>query len=166
MILSFTLTICCQKSAASSSTAKRASRSRSRTPEEKRKKRLRDRDWDAANPPLLLIRCTNVVYATGGPAMLYANSVFPHGQWGASGAGYRAGVIGKNVTEWQFGLASLRPRWNVSGTYMQVVPRFISTEPDGSDPREFLLDAIPDRGRLASLIFLKGYQWPFDIRLE
>lgn len=124
----------------------------------------RDRDWDAANPPLLLIRCTNVVYATGGPAMLYANSVFPHGQWGASGAGYRAGVVGKNVTEWQFGLASLRPRWNVSGTYMQVVPRFISTEPDGSDPREFLLDAIPDRGRLASLIFLKGYQWPFDIR--
>ena len=124
----------------------------------------RDRDWDPADPPFLLVRCTNVVYATGGPAMLYANSVFPHGQWGASGAGYRAGAVGKNVTEWQFGLASVRPRWNVSGSYMQVVPRFISTEPDGSDPREFLLDAIGDRGRLASLVFLKGYQWPFDIR--
>lgn len=124
----------------------------------------RDRDWDDVNPPLLLVRCTNVVYATGGPAMLYANSVFPHGQWGASGAGYRAGAVGKNVTEWQFGLASRRPRWNVSGSYMQVVPRFISTEADGSDPKEFLLDAIGDPGRLASLVFLKGYQWPFDIR--
>lgn len=124
----------------------------------------RDRDWESVNPPLLLVRCTNVVYATGGPAMLYANSVFPHGQWGASGAGYRAGAVGKNVTEWQFGLASLRPRWNVSGSYMQVVPRFISTEADGSDPKEFLLDAIGDPGRLASLVFLKGYQWPFDIR--
>lgn len=123
-----------------------------------------DQPWDDDEPPLLAIRCRNVVYATGGPAALYSNRVFPHGQWGASGAAYRAGVHGKNVTEWQFGLASLHPRWNVSGTYMQVVPRFISTDEDGNDEREFLLDAIPDRTELQSLIFLKGYQWPFDIR--
>ena len=29
---------------------------------------------------------------------------------------------------------------------------------------EFLTEAIPDYGRLLSLVFLKGYQWPFDIR--
>lgn len=114
--------------------------------------------------PWLLFRCSNIVYATGGPAGLYAVRVFPNGQWGASGAAYRAGVHGKNLTEWQFGLASLHPRWNVSGTYMQAIPRFISTATDGSDEREFLTEVITDYGRLLSLTFLKGYQWPFDIR--
>ncbi|MBT0993980.1 FAD-binding protein [Cellulomonas sp. DKR-3] len=119
---------------------------------------------DGAESPFLLFRCTNLVYATGGPAGMYATRVFPNGQWGASGAAYRAGVHGKNLTEWQFGLASTHPRWNVSGTYMQVVPRFVSTDADGGDEREFLLEAVPDHGRLMSLVFLKGYQWPFDIR--
>ncbi len=114
--------------------------------------------------PYLLFRCTNIVYATGGPAGIYATRVFPNGQWGASGAAYRAGVHGKNLTEWQFGLASTKPRWNVSGTYMQVIPRFVSTDADGGDEREFLTETIDDYGRLMSLVFLKGYQWPFDIR--
>jgi succinate dehydrogenase / fumarate reductase flavoprotein subunit len=118
----------------------------------------------AGESPFLLFRCTNIVYATGGPAGLYATRVFPNGQWGASGAAYRAGVHGKNVTEWQFGLASTKPRWNVSGTYMQVLPRFVSTDADGNDEREFLTESIPDYGRQLSLIFLKGYQWPFDVR--
>jgi succinate dehydrogenase/fumarate reductase flavoprotein subunit len=117
-----------------------------------------------AQSQFLLFRCTNLVYATGGPAGMYATRVFPNGQWGASGAAYRAGVRGKNLTEWQFGLASLKPRWNVSGTYMQVLPRFVSTDADGGDEREFLAEAIPDYGRHLSMIFLKGYQWPFDIR--
>jgi succinate dehydrogenase / fumarate reductase, flavoprotein subunit len=121
-------------------------------------------DGGPTESPFLLFRCTNIVYATGGPAGLYATRVFPNGQWGASGAAYRAGVHGKNVTEWQFGLASTKPRWNVSGTYMQVLPRFVSTDADGNDEREFLSEGIPDYGRQLSMIFLKGYQWPFDVR--
>jgi succinate dehydrogenase / fumarate reductase, flavoprotein subunit len=119
---------------------------------------------DGERSPFLLFRCTNVVYATGGPAGMYATRVFPNGQWGASGAAYRAGVHGKNLTEWQFGLASTHPRWNVSGTYMQVIPRFVSTDQNGDDEREFLTESITDYGRLLSLVFLKGYQWPFDVR--
>lgn len=112
----------------------------------------------------LLLRCTNLVYATGGPAGMYADSVYPNGQWGANGAALRAGVKGKNLTEWQFGLASIRPRWNVSGTYMQALPRFVSTDADGGDEREFLTEFLPDYGDQLSRIFLKGYQWPFDVR--
>jgi len=112
----------------------------------------------------LLIASSNVVYATGGPAGIYADSVYPHGQWGATGAALRAGAPGKNLTEWQFGLASLAPRWNVSGSYMQVVPRFFSTDAEGGDEREFLTEALPDYGIQSSLVFLKGYQWPFDAR--
>lgn len=122
-----------------------------------------DQHEDAGNR-FLLLRCQNLVYATGGPAGMYADSVYPRGQWGASGAPLRAGVVGKNLTEWQFGLASIHPRWNVSGTYMQALPKFVSTDSEGGDPREFLLDYLPDYGDLLSRTFLKGYQWPFDVR--
>jgi hypothetical protein len=47
---------------------------------------------------------------------------------------------------------------------MQVLPRFISTAQDGSDEREFLRDYFKDDGKLNSMVFLKGYQWPFDVR--
>jgi succinate dehydrogenase/fumarate reductase flavoprotein subunit len=128
------------------------------------RRRVTQEQVAAGESRFVLVRATSVVLASGGPAGMYARSVFPHGQWGASGAAYRAGAWGHNLTEWQFGLASIAPRWNVSGTYMQVLPTFISTNADGSDPREFLTEAIPDYGRQLSLIFLKGYQWPFDIR--
>ena len=119
--------------------------------------------WKIDEARFQLFQCDYLVYATGGPAGIYADSVYPHGQWGAQGAALRAGARGKNLTEWQFGMASVKPRWNVSGSYMQVIPRFISTEPDGTDEREFLSEVI-GADDLASLVFLKGYQWPFDVR--
>lgn len=118
----------------------------------------------SAEDRYLLVRCKNVVYATGGPAGIYADSVYPASQFGATGLALEAGVKGKNLTEWQYGLASTRPRWNVSGTYMQVLPRVYSAEPDGSDPREFLMDFFSTPGEMLSKLFLKGYQWPFDVR--
>ncbi len=107
--------------------------------------------------------CCNVVWATGGPAGMYEDSVYPAGHAGMTGVPLEAGALGKNLTEWQYGLASLRPRWNVSGSYMQVLPRLISTDPDGGDPREFLSSFFADRGEMLSKVFLKGYQWPFDV---
>lgn len=112
----------------------------------------------------LLIHCKNVIYATGGPAGMYADSVYPGSQFGATGLALEAGVRGKNLTEWQYGLASTCPRWNVSGTYMQVLPKVISTAADGSDPREFLMDFFSTPAQMLSKLFLKGYQWPFDVR--
>lgn len=123
--------------------------------------------FDARQPDgeqFLLIHCKNVIYATGGPAGMYADSVYPLGHYGATGLALEAGAIGKNLTEWQYGLASVRPRWNVSGTYMQVLPRVYSTAPDGSDAREFLLTFFDRPADMLSMLFLKGYQWPFDVR--
>ena len=112
----------------------------------------------------VLIRCKNVIWATGGPAGMYADSVYPFSQYGATGLALEAGAKGKNLTEWQYGLASVAPRWNVSGTYMQVLPRVFSTAADGSDEREFLMDFFTDAHDMLSKLFLKGYQWPFDVR--
>jgi succinate dehydrogenase/fumarate reductase flavoprotein subunit len=106
----------------------------------------------------------SIVWAVGGPAEIYARTVYPESQCGASGAAFEAGALGRNLTEWQFGLASLRPRWNVSGTFMQVLPRFVSSDESGGGEREFLQDYLKDPGDLLSRVFLKGYQWPFDVR--
>ena len=105
--------------------------------------------------------CNNLIVATGGPAGIYADSVFPLSQTGSSGLLIEAGVKMCNLSEWQYGLASTKFRWNLSGTYQQVLPRYISTLPDGSDEREFLVDYFPQDGG-TNAVFRKGYEWPFD----
>ncbi len=117
---------------------------------------------DAADHGLVLFNCRNVVMAGGGPGELYEISVYPRGQMGPFAPLLEAGAVAHNLTESQFGLASLRPRWNLSGTYQQVIPRYFSTDADGGDEREFLNPFFDSMGRLATDIFLKGYQWPFD----
>jgi succinate dehydrogenase/fumarate reductase flavoprotein subunit len=111
---------------------------------------------------LVLFLCRNVVVATGGPGDMYEVTVYPRGQMGSHGALFEAGAVGANLTESQFGLASIEPRWNLSGTYQQVVPRYFSAAPGGGDERDFLNDYFPDMRTMASNVFLKGYQWPFD----
>ena len=111
-----------------------------------------------------LFNCTNVIYCTGGPACMYWNSVFPKSQFGGTGVALAAGVAGVNLGEWQYGLASTKFRWNVSGTYQQVLPRYVSTDQNMQDQREFLQDYFESLGQMCDAVFLKGYQWPFDSR--
>ena len=111
---------------------------------------------------LTVFLCENLVLAAGGPGALFEASVYPLGQVGAHGLAFRAGLRAHNMIEWQFGLASTSFRWNVSGTYMQALPRIFSTDENGADEREFLTDHFPTTAELATNIFLKGYQWPFD----
>ncbi|KPL07494.1 oxidoreductase, partial [bacterium SM23_57] len=99
-----------------------------------------------------------------GPAGMYKTSVYPESQTGSHGLAFQIGAIGHNLTESQYGIASIKFRWNLSGTYQQVIPRYISTDQNGGDEHEFLNDYFPDMGKLATAIFLKGYQWPFDPR--
>lgn len=123
-----------------------------------------DLNRQESEQPFVLFQCQNIVYATGGPAGIYADSVYPEGHFGMSGIAYEAGVVGKNLTEWQYGMASVKPRWNVSGTYMQVLPMFFSTDQEGEGKKEFLYDFFDDETKMLNMIFLKGYQWPFDVR--
>lgn len=116
------------------------------------------------NMGFTLFNCTNIIYATGGPAGMYFSSVYPESQTGASGIAFEAGARGINLTESQYGLASIKFRWNLSGTYQQVIPRYVSTDQDGGDEREFLEAYFETPGQMLDSIFLKGYQWPFDPR--
>jgi len=93
---------------------------------------------------------------------MYETSVYPISQNGSTGMAFKAGAAGQNLTESQFGIASVKFRWNLSGSYQQVIPRYFSTDREKKDEREFLNDFFPDYKSLLKAIFLKGYQWPFD----
>lgn len=105
--------------------------------------------------------CPNIILATGGPSNIYYNSVYPTCHCGSTSLAIKAGAKLQNFTEWQYGLASINPRWNVSGTYMQVLPRFVSIDKKGNE-YDFIGDYFEDKYKALSNIFLKGYQWPFD----
>lgn len=104
----------------------------------------------------------NIVLAVGGPSAIYEATVYPESQTCALGLAFEAGAEGANLTESQYGLASVAPRWNVSGSYQQVIPRYISTGENGGDVREFLSDYIDSPRAVLESIFKKGYEWPFS----
>ena len=110
---------------------------------------------------LVFFSCKNVIMATGGPAIIYKDSVFPVSHTGASSLMLEAGVRFANAAEWQYGLASTKFRWNLSGTYQQVLPRYYSVDENGNE-HEFLNDYYEDPLEAVNNCFLKGYQWPFD----
>ena len=108
-----------------------------------------------------VIGCQNVILCTGGPAGIYKNTVYPESQRGATGLATEAGAGLSNMEEWQYGIASTKFRWNLSGTDQQVLPRYVSVDSEGNE-REFLFEKLGEES--LGLIFLKGYQWPFDTR--
>ena len=113
------------------------------------------RDWLRLKAPALIL-------CTGGPAHLYADRVFPDSQHGMSGAAFEAGARGANLHCWQYGIASVGFKWNLSGSYQQAIPRYVSVDEAGCQ-REFLREHLSDR-EILNLTFLKGYEWPYDPR--
>lgn len=103
----------------------------------------------------------NVICATGAPACIYENSVYPESQHGMTGVLLEAGVRLCNFSQWQYGMASVDFRWNVSGSFMQVIPRFVSIDNSGNE-FDFLNDYFETAEEMCNNIFLKGYQWPFS----
>ncbi|MBD3256605.1 MAG: FAD-binding protein, partial [Candidatus Lokiarchaeota archaeon] len=113
------------------------------------------------NDCIVIFYAQNIIMATGGPAFIYKNSVYPPSQKGSTGLAIEAGCVLQNLTESQFGLASLKFRWNLSGSYQQVIPRYYSVDKNGKEI-EFLRNYFPTFKDLSKATFLKGYQWPFN----
>ena len=111
----------------------------------------------------IAVSTPHVVIATGGPAAVYKDNVYPTSHTGNSSLALEAGATFGNLSEWQYGLASTDFRWNVSGKYQQVLPKYISIDKDGVE-REFLLDYFKTPEEALKNVFLKGYEWPFDVR--
>lgn len=115
-----------------------------------------------AHSGLTVFAAENIVLATGGPAGIWADRVYPVSQHGSTGLALSIGAKAQNLTEIQFGIAAVKFRWNLSGSYQQVIPRYFSTDSAGGDEREFLSGHFPDMRTLMQAVFLKGRQWVFD----
>ncbi|MGZ0655596.1 FAD-binding protein [Coraliomargarita sp. W4R53] len=111
---------------------------------------------------LIFIQCEDLIIATGGPGELYRDSVYPHHCHGGLGLALEAGVELCNVTESQFGIGTPRTTfpWNLSGTYVQVMPRVYSVDAEGNEIH-FLKRFYRTTREMVSNTFRKGYQWPF-----
>lgn len=118
--------------------------------------------WNKNAGELQLISCGNIIWTTGGPAGVYGDSAYPTCHTGSSGVLFESGIFAQNMTEWQYGLASVSPRWNVSGTYMQVLPRFVSVDEMGVE--HYFAEEFFSQEDCLNRTFLKGYEWPFDSR--
>lgn len=117
----------------------------------------------AHNPwGLAIVTAPNVILATGGPGELYRDSVYPQKCFGSLGLALEEGLTLTNLTESQFGIGTPRSTfpWNLSGTYVQVIPYIYSVDSEGKE-YNFLADYYRSTQELASNIFRKGYQWPF-----
>ena len=110
----------------------------------------------------IIIRCNSVVLANGGPGELYRDSVYPPHCYGGLGLAIEAGLELTNLSESQFGIGTRRTEfpWNLSGTYVQVMPYVFSRDAEGRE-HNFLAEWYRTTRELASNVFRKGYQWPF-----
>ena len=111
---------------------------------------------------LSVVLADKVVLATGGPGEMYRDSVYPKHCFGSLGMAIEAGIDVTNLTESQFGIGTRRQEfpWNLSGTYVQVIPYIFSRDDQGNE-YNFLGDYFRTTQELASNVFRKGYQWPF-----
>lgn len=110
---------------------------------------------------LCIFKADNIIWACGGPSAIYSATVYPESQTCAHGVLFEAGASAVNVTESQYGAASVKFRWNLSGTYQQVIPRYYSVDEDGNEI-EFPDNMFESPTQMFTAIFRKGYQWPFD----
>jgi succinate dehydrogenase/fumarate reductase flavoprotein subunit len=117
--------------------------------------------YDKKSGKIIKKTANNIIVATGAPACIYDKSVYPISQHGMTGVLIEAGAKLVNFCEWQYGLASIDFRWNVSGSYLQVIPRIYSVDKNGVE-KEFLLDYYDNATKAYDNLFLKGYQWPFS----
>ena len=123
---------------------------------------MNKREYGAPARGLKLYLCDNMIFGLGGPGGFYEKSVYPRPHNGGIGLALEIGAEATNLTESQYGIASQKFRWNLSGSYQQVIPRYYSRDPRTGETFNFLNDFFPSMADLARAIFLKGYQWPFD----
>ena len=95
----------------------------------------------------------NVIMATGGAASVYGKSVYPKTQTGGIGIALDAGARAVDLDRRQFGIAAIDALWNLSGTYQQAIPRYVTDEGEFLD--KYGIDTV-------NRVFQKGYNWPFD----
>lgn len=117
----------------------------------------------ASNPAesLVLFNCRNIILATGGPAALFSETIYPAASPCGHAVALKAGAAAANLTETRFGLTFAKARRPLAGNYQRVIPSYYSLGKGGRDQQNFLADYFHATKQLASAIFFKGEHWAF-----
>ncbi len=119
------------------------------------------REREQGERALKVIQAKAVILATGGGGLIYRHNVFPAGMSGDGCAlAYRAGAGLVNMEFIQIGIASVKTKFNCSGSMMRAVPRFVD-----DSGKEFLADYFPagtDLNSIYDTVFHKGATWPLS----
>ena len=116
----------------------------------------REKEFDKA---VIAFSVPAVILATGGAGLIYGHNVFPAGMTGDGYAmAFDAGAALVNMEFIQIGIASIKTKFNCSGSMMRAVPRIIN------DAREEILGHYfpPERtpAEQFNTLFRKGATWP------
>lgn len=112
-----------------------------------------------------LFNCRNIVLATGGPGGVFHSEAAPVTHSGAHGAALRAGARAMNLTELDLGICAVRKCLCMNGPLQEAVPRYVSVDANGKNPREFLYEAFSENpDQVYRLQKRKGAEWSFDAK--
>ena len=130
-----------------------------------------------------LFRAINIIYAAGSPGGIYCDtsSAYPSDVTSSFSPAFAAGVYGKNLTETKYGITCIMAnmsgqsdlddreiinifKWKMSDVFQKALPRYFSTDKDGTDEREFLDDYFNSAFDMFNAIIEKGQNWHFDTR--
>lgn len=114
---------------------------------------------------IIVINTKTIILATGGGGLIYADNVFPEGN---TGDGYTlAYLVGAELVNMEFiqiGIASVKTKFNCSGSMMRAVSRIVN-----EDGEEFLMNYFPPGAKpmdMYNILFRKGATWPLAYEHE
>lgn len=109
--------------------------------------------------------CQNLVLACGAEGGIFYSEALSKDHAGCLGAALRIGAAAQNLTEVESGITALRKMLMMNGPYQAAVPRYVSVDASGKDPKEFLADVFSDKlSLLYDLQKKKAGEWNFDIK--
>ena len=109
--------------------------------------------------------CKNVILACGSEGGIFYSEALPSAHAGCLGAAFRIGACAENLTEVESGICALKRSLAMNGPFQAAVPRFVSVDASGKDPKEFLADYYADKPALLfELQKRKANEWSLDIK--
>ena len=109
--------------------------------------------------------CQNLILACGAEGgIFYSEALSPY-HAGCLGAALKIGAAAQNLTEVECGITALRKMLMMNGPYQAAIPRYVSVDSAGKNPKEFLADVFADKlSLLYELQKRKASEWNLDIK--
>lgn len=108
---------------------------------------------------VLTIAAPAVILATGGAGLVFEHNVFPGGMTGdGMSMAFDIGAELVNMEFIQMGIASVKTKFNCSGSMMRALPRLVNEQ--GEEILDKYFPAGTTKEEIFNVVFKKGASWP------